>query len=113
MGCTVKKGLLRLNLLCSEKKVQSELSRQTKEKHKYRPSKLDILSLWLERNCARAVGQNPVTIIIPCYRVVWYNGGIGGFGGSLHRKRFLLTLEGILPSFLDGSEKGINLRYYF
>ena len=65
------------------------------------------------RAVGNAVGQNPITIIIPCHRVVWNNGGIGGFGGGLHRKRFLLNLEGILPSFEDGSEKGINLREYF
>lgn len=65
------------------------------------------------RAVGNAVGQNPITIIIPCHRVVWNNGGIGGFGGGLNRKRFLLNVEGILPSDKNGSEKGIDLREYF
>lgn len=60
-----------------------------------------------------AVGQNPISIVIPCHRVVWSNGGIGGFGGGLDRKRFLLNVEGVLPSADDGSEKGIDLSQYF
>jgi methylated-DNA-[protein]-cysteine S-methyltransferase len=46
---------------------------------------------------ARAVGAangaNPVGIIVPCHRVVAAGGGLGGFGGGLDRKRFLLALE--------------------
>jgi methylated-DNA-[protein]-cysteine S-methyltransferase len=65
------------------------------------------------RAVGNAVGQNPLAVVVPCHRVVWSNGGIGGFGGGLHRKRFLLNLEGILPSAEDGSEKGIDLSRYF
>ena len=60
-----------------------------------------------------AVGLNPISIIIPCHRVVWNNGGIGGFGGGLNRKRFLLNVEGILASAKDDAEKGIDLRNFF
>jgi methylated-DNA-[protein]-cysteine S-methyltransferase len=60
-----------------------------------------------------AVGQNPLAIVVPCHRVVWSNGGLGGFGGGLDRKRFLLNLEGVLPSADDGSEKGMDLSRYF
>ena len=46
---------------------------------------------------ARAVGQanaaNPIAIIVPCHRVVAADGSLGGYGGGLHRKRFLLDLE--------------------
>ena len=46
---------------------------------------------------ARAVGQangaNPIGIIIPCHRVIAYDGKLGGYGPGLHRKRFLLDLE--------------------
>jgi methylated-DNA-[protein]-cysteine S-methyltransferase len=46
---------------------------------------------------ARAVGQalakNPLLIIIPCHRVIASDGSIGGFGGGLGMKRFLLSLE--------------------
>ncbi len=65
------------------------------------------------RAVGNAVGQNPITIVIPCHRVVWSNGGIGGFGGGLHKKRFLLNVEGVLPRAEDGSERGIDLSQYF
>ncbi len=46
----------------------------------------------------RAVGQanhrNPVSIIVPCHRVVAADGTLGGYGGGLGMKRFLLELEG-------------------
>ncbi len=38
-------------------------------------------------------GQNPIAIIIPCHRVVNKNGRLGGYGGGLWRKKFLLDLE--------------------
>ncbi len=65
------------------------------------------------RAVGNAVGQNPIPIIIPCHRVVWNNGGIGGFGGGLDCKRFLLNVESILPSNKDDAEKGIDLRDFF
>ena len=72
-----------------------------------------IKNPYASRAVGNAVGQNPICIIIPCHRVVWNNGGIGGFGGGLNRKRFLLNVEGILPNIRAGSEKGIDLRRYF
>lgn len=48
---------------------------------------------------ARAVGQvmarNPVTIIIPCHRVVGSGGRLTGYGGGLELKRLLLAHEGV------------------
>jgi len=45
----------------------------------------------------RAVGSananNPIPLVIPCHRVLKHDGGLGGFGGGLEIKRFLLTLE--------------------
>lgn len=47
---------------------------------------------------ARAVGtansKNPVSIIIPCHRVVAKSGALSGFGGGVANKKFLLQLEG-------------------
>ncbi len=47
---------------------------------------------------ARAVGlangANPLPIIVPCHRVIGADGSLTGFGGGLHIKRALLTLEG-------------------
>ncbi len=46
----------------------------------------------------RAVGManhdNPVAIIVPCHRVIASDGGLGGYGGGLDTKRWLLELEG-------------------
>ncbi|TAG07598.1 MAG: methylated-DNA--[protein]-cysteine S-methyltransferase [Verrucomicrobia bacterium] len=51
-------------------------------------------------NAARAVGaangKNPISIIVPCHRVIGKNGSLTGFGGGLHTKQKLLQLEGIL-----------------
>jgi len=41
-----------------------------------------------------AVGRNPISIIIPCHRVVGASGGLTGFAGGLDAKRQLLTIEG-------------------
>jgi len=65
------------------------------------------------RAVGNAVGQNPIAIIIPCHRVVWSNGGIGGFGGGLPIKRILLNIESILPVAEGTPEKGIDLSQFF
>lgn len=41
-----------------------------------------------------AVGHNPVSILIPCHRVVGSDGGLTGYAGGLERKLALLKLEG-------------------
>ncbi len=48
------------------------------------------------RAAGNALGGNPIPIIIPCHRVLHAGGGLGGYGGGLDRKRFLLQLEGAL-----------------
>ena len=40
-----------------------------------------------------ANGWNPISIVVPCHRVVGTSGGLTGYAGGLHRKRFLLSLE--------------------
>lgn len=45
-----------------------------------------------------ANGWNPVSIIIPCHRVIAASGSLTGYAGGLHRKRLLLTLEEPLPA---------------
>lgn len=42
-----------------------------------------------------AVGHNPISIIIPCHRVVGAYGSLGGYAGGIDKKIKLLTLEGI------------------
>lgn len=45
------------------------------------------------RAVGRANGQNPVSIIVPCHRVIGSSGRLVGYGGGLDRKDFLLNLE--------------------
>ena len=40
-----------------------------------------------------AVGRNPISIVIPCHRVIGANGSLTGYAAGLPRKRFLLKLE--------------------
>ena len=46
------------------------------------------------RAIANANGANALSVIIPCHRVIGYNGSLTGYGGGLAAKRFLLELEG-------------------
>ena len=50
-----------------------------------------------EPNASRAVGmangRNPVSIVVPCHRVIGANGKLTGYGGGMERKAFLLALE--------------------
>jgi methylated-DNA-[protein]-cysteine S-methyltransferase len=50
------------------------------------------------RAAGNALGSNPVPIVVPCHRVLHAGGGLGGYTGGLERKRFLLGLEGVLPT---------------
>jgi methylated-DNA-[protein]-cysteine S-methyltransferase len=47
------------------------------------------------RAVGRAVGTNPIGIVIPCHRVVGANGSLTGYGGGLPHKAALLRLEGV------------------
>ena len=42
----------------------------------------------------QAVGRNPISILIPCHRVVGAGGQLTGYAGGLARKEYLLRLEG-------------------
>lgn len=46
----------------------------------------------------QAVGRNPLSIVVPCHRVVGKNGALTGYAGGLKRKRFLLELEEPAPA---------------
>jgi methylated-DNA-[protein]-cysteine S-methyltransferase len=48
------------------------------------------------RAVGAAVGRNPLSIIVPCHRVVGANGSLTGYAGGLHRKTALLQLEGVI-----------------
>ena len=55
----------------------------------------DVGSPQASRAVGAAVGRNPVTIIVPCHRVIGENGTLTGYAGGLHRKQALLDLEGV------------------
>ena len=46
------------------------------------------------RAVGSAIGRNPVSVLVPCHRVVRTGGGLGGYGGGLWRKEYLLDFEG-------------------
>lgn len=45
------------------------------------------------RAVGNALGSNPIPVVVPCHRVIRTGGAIGGYGGGLARKRWLLALE--------------------
>jgi methylated-DNA-[protein]-cysteine S-methyltransferase len=51
------------------------------------------------RAVGQALGRNPLPIIIPCHRVVTSDGKLGGFGGGLEMKRYLLALESKISDY--------------
>ena len=50
------------------------------------------------RAVGAANGQNPVSLILPCHRVIGADGSLTGYGGGLARKEWLLRHEGALAS---------------
>lgn len=56
-----------------------------------------------------AVGHNPISIIIPCHRVVGSNGSLTGYAGGVGTKKKLLELEGVDMSNLFMPKKGTAL----
>ncbi len=49
------------------------------------------------RAAASANGKNPISIVIPCHRVIGSDGSLTGYAGGLHRKKWLLELESPSP----------------
>ena len=50
------------------------------------------------RAVGRALGSNPIPIVIPCHRVIGASGKLTGYAGGLDRKIALLELEGVLAA---------------
>lgn len=48
------------------------------------------------RAVGNAVGANPLPIVIPCHRIIRADGGLGGYGGGIDLKLYLLSIEGII-----------------
>jgi methylated-DNA-[protein]-cysteine S-methyltransferase len=58
----------------------------------------------------QAVGRNPLSIVVPCHRVVGRGGALTGYAGGLKRKRFLLDLEAQVPAAAGGCFDDAALR---
>lgn len=56
-----------------------------------------------------AVGHNPISVIVPCHRVVGSNGSLTGYAGGINIKVSLLNLEGVEMSRLFVPHKGTAL----
>ena len=57
--------------------------------------KVEQASTRYSRAVANANGHNPVSILVPCHRVIGSDGSLTGYAGGLWRKQALLTLEGV------------------
>jgi methylated-DNA-[protein]-cysteine S-methyltransferase len=58
----------------------------------------DVGNALASRAVGAAVGRNPISIIVPCHRVIGEDGTLTGYAGGLHRKIALLELEGVAPA---------------
>jgi methylated-DNA-[protein]-cysteine S-methyltransferase len=56
------------------------------------------------RAAGAATGRNPLTIVIPCHRIVGSTGALTGYAGGLDRKRALLALEARTVDLLAAAE---------
>lgn len=54
------------------------------------------------RAVGAAVGRNPLSVVVPCHRVLGADGTLTGYAGGLERKRALLDLEGAVPQAQGG-----------
>jgi methylated-DNA-[protein]-cysteine S-methyltransferase len=55
------------------------------------------------RAVGAAVGRNPISVIVPCHRVLGASGDLTGYAGGLERKTALLELEGVLTTAMQQS----------
>ncbi|AMA74047.1 MULTISPECIES: methylated-DNA--[protein]-cysteine S-methyltransferase [Aneurinibacillus] len=66
------------------------------ETRSYKDIALAINAAKAVRAIGGANNKNPLSIFIPCHRVIGSNGALVGYGGGLHIKEYLLRLEGVL-----------------
>ena len=77
-----------------QKRVWTELTAiPYGETRSYRQLAVAVGNKSAMRAVGAANGRNPISIIVPCHRVIGTNGTLVGYGGGLERKRFLLDLE--------------------
>ena len=61
------------------------------------------------RAVGSAVGRNPISIILPCHRVVGSTGSLTGYAGGLQKKIALLRIEGVDVEALSTPKRGTAL----
>ena len=66
----------------------------------YRDLAVQAGSPLASRAAGNALATNPIPLVVPCHRVLRTGGALGGYGGGLDRKRFLLQLEGAMTATL-------------
>jgi len=88
---------LKLNGTPFQKKVWSQLQ---KISHGETKSYQDIARKVGDVKAVRAIGmannRNCITVIVPCHRVIMKDGSLGGYGGKVWRKKWLLEHEGAI-----------------
>lgn len=57
-----------------------------------------------------ANGANPISIVVPCHRVIGSDGSLTGYGGGIERKRWLLAHEGAMPIMTRHGSEGVTSR---
>lgn len=62
------------------------------------------------RAVGAANGRNPLSIVVPCHRVIGASGLLTGFGGGLPTKEFLLSLEGAWPRGDRSGARAVDAR---
>jgi methylated-DNA-[protein]-cysteine S-methyltransferase len=79
-----------------QRRVWAELARiPFAETISYKELALRLGDLKLVRAVGLANGRNPVSIVVPCHRVIGSDGTLVGYGGGLERKRWLLDHEAV------------------
>ena len=58
-----------------------------------------------------AVGHNPISVIVPCHRVIGSDGSLTGYAGGLVRKVELLRLEGVTPALLAAEPERFRFEF--
>ncbi|SPL70053.1 methylated-DNA--[protein]-cysteine S-methyltransferase [Acinetobacter stercoris] len=85
---------LELNGTDFQKKVWSALLKiPYGETRRYKDIAVEIGHEKAVRAVGAANGKNPISIIVPCHRIVGTNGSLTGFAGGLENKSYLLALE--------------------